>query len=398
MLRLPCCSFAPQDRGRQTPRPKTAVVSLFAKKLGGQRSGCSRRLNPISVSANQEQPDVSHNTHLPPIARARAEVHGDDDRWVAPPTQLRLARGRLARCPGRARDRPGAPLLLRGEPGIGKTILAEAAAHELGWRHYHATVTSRTEARDILWHQNVIRRLADAQVKDQLKEDRFYLEPRALWWAFDRTSASRRGPTDIGLPVPIEPNVAHNEALAGYPAVARIDEIDKADPAVANDMLELLDQRRFTVEGTTSPFEVHFLPPGGQELPPLVVLTTNEERDLPQAFLRRCIVHTMSWPGPERPDEVAQFRTFVQEVAQAHWLQQPEAKWDDDTTKIFDAIWNEFLRERQEAAQQELRAPGLAELLDGMRVIQGFGIKSEDPLWLELLRLTWRKSPARQEN
>jgi MoxR-like ATPase len=292
----------------------------------------------------------------------------------------------------------GRALLLRGEPGIGKTSLAKASASELGWRHYHATVTSRTEARDILWHQNVIRRLADAQVKNTLKDDRFYLEPRAMWWAFDPTSAKHRGPTDIGLPAPIEPNASHNAALIDSPAVVLIDEIDKADPAVANDMLELLDQRRFTVDGITSPFEVHSSRREGEELPPLLVLTTNEERDLPQAFLRRCIVHTMSWPGPERPDELASFCTFVQEVARTHWLQQPQATWDDDATRIFNAVWNEFLGARQEATRWELRKPGLAELLDGMRVIQGFGITSKDSLWLELLRLTWRKSPDRAED
>jgi MoxR-like ATPase len=292
----------------------------------------------------------------------------------------------------------GRALLLRGEPGIGKTTLAEAAAHELGWRHYHTTVTSRTEARDILWHQNVIRRLADAQVREALKDDRFYLEPRALWWAFDRTGALRRGPDDAGLPVPVEPNAARNGGLADAPAVVLIDEIDKADPAVANDMLELLDQRRFIIEGIVDPFEVRAQRADGQELPPLIVLTTNEERDLPQAFLRRCIVHTMSWPGPERHEEAEPFRAFVGEVARAHWLQHPQASWDDDTARIFDTVWNEFLRERQEAAQRELRKPGLAELLDAMRVVQGFEVRSDDPLWLDLLRLTWRKSPDRQED
>ena len=82
----------------------------------------------------------------------------------------------------------GRPLLLRGEPGTGKSSLAPYLARRLGWRYYEYVVTSATMASDLLWRFDAVRRLADAQAQ-RVKPESEYVEPGVLWWALDRTSA-----------------------------------------------------------------------------------------------------------------------------------------------------------------------------------------------------------------
>ena len=96
----------------------------------------------------------------------------------------------------------GRPLLLRGDPGSGKSSLAAYIARQRGWRYYEHVVTSRTQARDLLWTFDSVRRLADAQVLQggATLSDYDYVEPGVLWWAMARDSAWRRGaPDDVKL-------------------------------------------------------------------------------------------------------------------------------------------------------------------------------------------------------
>src|SRR5262249_30183516 len=83
----------------------------------------------------------------------------------------------------------GRPLLIAGEPGTGKSSLARDVARRLNWRFYSKTISSRTQARDLLWSFDTIRRLSDAQVRKGVKHPSAYVEPGVLWWAFDRDSA-----------------------------------------------------------------------------------------------------------------------------------------------------------------------------------------------------------------
>ena len=82
----------------------------------------------------------------------------------------------------------GRPLLLRGEPGTGKSSLAPCIARRLGWRYYEHVVTSASTATDLLWRFDAVRRLADAQAKKRRPESE-YVSPGVLWWALDRASA-----------------------------------------------------------------------------------------------------------------------------------------------------------------------------------------------------------------
>src|SRR4051812_41935089 len=204
-----------------------------------------------------------------------------DGRLYLLPDELRLA-VEVALTTGR-------PLLLRGAPGSGKSSLAPFVARNLDYRYYEQTVTAASRAQDLLWRFDAVRRLADAQVRaaesPELR-DEDYVEPGVLWWAFDRESARRRGiQEERGAPklAPVEPNADVNGDRRDDSAVVLVDEIDKADPDLPNGLLEPLSAMRFVVHETGAPIA---RPAGDQAALSrlLVVITTNEERDLPQAF------------------------------------------------------------------------------------------------------------------
>jgi MoxR-like ATPase len=230
----------------------------------------------------------------------------------------------------------GRPLLLSGPSGSGKSSLAQHVARVLGRRYYEIVITARTQAQDLTWRFDAVRRLADAQVEGRLELRSLetiypYIEPQALWWVFDRESARVRGrctedheegtadshPEDscevnrAGEEVPGEPTdpvrwdpcrVDRNEeSLPDEPqldsCVLLVDEIDKADPDVPNNLLVELGSLQFDVDliGQTVKFQ------GKRDdwkSRPLVLITTNKERPLPQPFVRRCIV--LEIPKPKR--------------------------------------------------------------------------------------------------
>src|SRR5437899_787192 len=156
------------------------------------------------------------------------------------------------------------PLLVRGEPGTGKTQLAEAVASALGFRLIHWRVKSTTRAQDGLYVYDTVQRLYDSRFGDgDVKDIRRYIKHGPLGQSF----ASRDR------------------------VVLLIDEIDKADLEFPNDLLHELDRMRFTVNET------------GDEIiareRPVVVITSNAEKELPDAFLRRCVFHFIEFPDRE---------------------------------------------------------------------------------------------------
>jgi len=158
----------------------------------------------------------------------------------------------------------GEPILITGEPGTGKTQAAYYTTYKLGIEPViHFQVKSDSTARDLLYNFDTVQYFHDANLrKDGEKLNKAdYVEPRALWEAF-----SRANETEV-------------------PTVLLIDEIDKAPRDFPNDLLHELDKMEFTVIETD---ETVSAPKG---LRPIVFITSNSERRLPEPFLRRCVYH-----------------------------------------------------------------------------------------------------------
>lgn len=305
-----------------------------------------------------------------------------DGRVYVMPDDLRFA-VRVALATGR-------PLLLRGMPGSGKSSLAPYIATQMKWRYYEHVVTYRTQPRDLLWSFDSVRRLADAQVtvrRGQTPDDASYVEPGVLWWALAPHSARRRGrPAGVGITDPCpDPFEEVNTTRKPDRAVVLIDEIDKADPDVPNSLLVPLGSHRFTVAeigreirterpeaAESEPFEEEGQ---GHRARHLVVLTTNEERELPQALLRRCVVHVL----PEHD------RAMLVSIAEEHMALWPGEVTDADRD-LADAVAGELMKVRQHADKQGVRRPSTAEYLDALLACRSLGIRPGDREWQLLTR------------
>jgi len=264
------------------------------------------------------------------------------------------------------------PLLLRGEPGSGKSSLAAHVARTLNWRYYEHVVTSRTQATDLLWTYDSVRRLADAEAlsSGQRLSRHKYVEPGVLWWALNRDSARRRGTPDPHLPprLAAEPNERLNQERSDAGCVVLIDEIDKADPDLPNGLLVPLGSAEFTVAETGG--LVRPAASGGERL---VIITTNEERTLPQAFLRRCAVLWLAAPAGEQ----------LVAIAKAHLGADGGTVAEADVA-LARALAEQLDGLRAATARQALRAPSTAEYLDALHACRGLGITVGDDRWKQL--------------
>lgn len=251
------------------------------------------------------------------------------------------------------------PLLVRGEPGTGKSQLARAAAEHLGRLFLSEVVHARSESQDLQWRYDAVARLGDAQVlaathstaeeaHAQL-DHRNYLSPGPLWWVFDwQTASDQQARGGSGGAVPTAPEGW--EPARG--SVLLIDEIDKAEADLPNGLLETLGNGAFAVPWLDAPVATRADTPT-----PLVVITTNEERELPAAFVRRCLVLNLALPV-----EKALFLATLVERGKAHFQARCHA---EVYTRAAELLWED----RQTAEKDGLPPPGQAEYFDLLRAL-----------------------------
>lgn len=184
------------------------------------------------------------------------------------------------------------PLLVRGITGTGKSSLAPTVAAHLKRRFLSNVISSRSEARDLLWTVDELQRLRDSHAPQTatLSLDR-YIIPGVLWRAFDPKSA-RDQDVKIAQDGFVPP-------LDDRPAVVLLDEIDKADPDLPNNLLVPLGTLAFDVVSMGN-FPVR----AKRSDAPLIIITSNDERELPAAFLRRCVEVYIKEPDTDRLLEI----------------------------------------------------------------------------------------------
>ncbi len=214
------------------------------------------------------------------------------------------------------------PLLIRGEPGTGKTLLASAIADALGMPLLTWNIKSTTRAQEGLYVYDTVQRLNDSRFGDgDVSNIEHYIKLGPLGQAFDADTRH----------------------------VLLIDEIDKADLEFPNDLLNELDKMQFVVSETGR------LVAAKQR--PVVVITSNAEKELPDAFLRRCIFHYIDFPSPE----------LMQDIVGVHFPEIDETLMTRALQKFY------WLREQPEVRKK----PSTSELLDWLNALRRSGISTE---------------------
>ena len=214
------------------------------------------------------------------------------------------------------------PLLIKGEPGTGKTMLAEEVANSLGKSLIRWHVKSTTKAQQGLYEYDAVSRLRDSQLGDARVEDiNNYIKRGVLWDAFE----------------------------AKEKPVLLIDEVDKADIEFPNDLLLELDKMEFYVYETNQNIVA--------KERPIVIITSNNEKDLPDAFLRRCFFHYIRFPDEET----------MKSIIEVHF---PKIK-----KKLVDSALKSFFEVREVPGIK--KKPSTSELLDWIKLLMAEDISPE---------------------
>ena len=215
------------------------------------------------------------------------------------------------------------PLLVKGEPGTGKTELARQVAESLKMEMIEWNIKSTTRAQQGLYEYDAVSRLRDSQLGDERVHDvAHYIKKGKLWKAF---SSDKK-------------------------VVLLIDEIDKADIEFPNDLLQELDRMAFHVYETGATVKARHRP--------VVIITSNNEKELPDAFLRRCFFHYISFPEPET----------LRKIIEVH---HPGIK-----TQLLETALTQFFEIRETPGLK--KKPSTSEVLDWLKLLLAEDLTPED--------------------
>jgi MoxR-like ATPase len=215
------------------------------------------------------------------------------------------------------------PLLVKGEPGTGKTELAKQVAKSLGLPMIEWNIKSTTKAQQGLYEYDAVSRLRDSQLGDERVNDvKNYIRKGKLWQAFE----------------------------AGEKVVLLIDEIDKADIEFPNDLLQELDKMEFHVYETGETVQA--------KVRPIVIITSNNEKELPDAFLRRCFFHYIKFPDHDT------LRKIVE-------LHHPGIKGN-----LLTAALTQFYEIREQPGLK--KKPSTSEVIDWLKLLLAEDLDAED--------------------
>ena len=215
------------------------------------------------------------------------------------------------------------PLLIKGEPGTGKTELAKQVASALGLELIEWNIKSTTKAQQGLYEYDAVSRLRDSQLGDERVHDvGNYIRKGKLWTAFE----------------------------ADQKVVLLIDEIDKADIEFPNDLLQELDKMAFHVYETGETVAANNRP--------VVIITSNNEKELPDAFLRRCFFHYISFPDQDT----------MRQIVKVHYPDIKEQLLTTALTQFYE------IREQQGLKKK----PSTSEVLDWLKLLLAEDMTPED--------------------
>jgi MoxR-like ATPase len=215
------------------------------------------------------------------------------------------------------------PLLVKGEPGTGKTELARQVSQALGLPMLEWNIKSTTRAQQGLYEYDAVSRLRDSQLGEERVHDvSNYIKKGKLWQAFE----------------------------ADQKIVLLIDEIDKADIEFPNDLLQELDKMEFHVYETGETIRA--------KTRPIVIITSNNEKELPDAFLRRCFFHYIRFPDPET----------MKKIVEVH---HPGIK-----ERLLTTALTQFYEIREQTGLK--KKPSTSEVLDWLKLILAEDLTAED--------------------